>query len=395
MGPVGITKTIVLALCASSTLVACESDEPGAGDSGHDVTTSSDADATTPSETTTPDVTPDTVAPACLPFNVTGELVANDVPGAFTLGGTRDLGLGDGRPDALVFEFYTNATGTFDLGSSLNDNYASCDQCLRVVQDIDPSGAEDPRHFFQKAGTLVVDASSPPESGRLLVEVRDLVLQEVTIFADYHTEPVKGGACYEAGASLVYQTAACVPTCGERACGPDGCGGECGAGCGQGQRCLLDGSACTSDPACYPLSLRGGELDNLAAGVYRLDTTQKALGALAESDFLQLEFYARQTGTFDLAEAPNDDYATCKQCVRLVLDGKREFFQAEGELVLDATSDPLGDPEAVPPGGALSARVTDLRLIEVTYDEETFHTEPVPNGACIDLTVDAPFERTP
>ena len=39
----------------------------------------------------------------------------------------------------------------------------------------------------------------------------------------------------------------CTPSCGERACGPDGCGGTCGAECREGAAC--DGLVC-ADIAC-------------------------------------------------------------------------------------------------------------------------------------------------
>jgi len=381
-----------------SVAVACDSEDPiTRADADATTETSPDvAETTVATETTVVSETfqPDIAPPTCAPLSVSGLLVASDVPGAFTLGGGIDLGFGDARPDALVLEFYSNATGTFDLGTGDNRNYGTCDQCVRIVQDIDAQGAQ-PKHFFQKAGRILVDPTTPPEEGYLKVEIQDLELIEVTIFADYHSEPVRNGGCYAAATALVLETEACVPACGDRVCGPDGCGGTCGAGCTGSDKCLLDGSACAADPGCFHLTLRGGALDNLTAGVYRLDVTNQALGALAEADFLQLEFYSKATGSFDLSKAPNDDYATCRQCVRMVLDGKRELFQAGGTIVVSQSSDPLGDPDASPPGGALSATFAGLRLVEVRFDEETFHATPIPGGACIDLTVDAPVERTP
>lgn len=41
----------------------------------------------------------------------------------------------------------------------------------------------------------------------------------------------------------------CVPTCAEKECGPDGCGGVCGA-CGEGANC--EGGLCVALPSCVP-----------------------------------------------------------------------------------------------------------------------------------------------
>ncbi|MCC6621255.1 MAG: hypothetical protein IT385_08370 [Deltaproteobacteria bacterium] len=382
---------------ASSLVIACDSEDPVTG-SDSDAATLPDVAETSITETSiaetqvTETSAPDTTPVVCQPLTLSGKLKANAVPGTFTLGGGADLGFGDARPDALVLEFYTNETGLFDLAAGENKSYATCDQCVRIVQDIDAEGAQ-PKHFFQKAGKVLIDEATPPEEGYLNVELQDLELVEVKIFADYHTEPVAGGACYKAEAPIVLETEPCVPACGDNVCGPDGCGGTCGSGCADGERCLLDGSGCEANPGCFPLTLRGGRLDNLSAGYYRLDTTSAKLGAPAQEDFLQLEFYSRLTGAFALDEPPNDNYATCRQCVRMVLDSRREFFHAAGSLVVGTGSDPLGDPEAEPPGGALSVTLVGLRLIESVLDEETWQMIPVPNGACIDVTLERPLER--
>lgn len=51
------------------------------------------------------------------------------------------------------------------------------------------------------------------------------------------------------GESCESGSCVCVPDCGARACGPDGCGGECGAGCTGGQVCNAEGTACDA-PGC-------------------------------------------------------------------------------------------------------------------------------------------------
>lgn len=39
----------------------------------------------------------------------------------------------------------------------------------------------------------------------------------------------------------------CVPQCGGRVCGPDGCGGQCAPGCGEGEFCDQDAGVCVAE----------------------------------------------------------------------------------------------------------------------------------------------------
>jgi hypothetical protein len=85
------------------------------------------------------------------------------------------------------------------------------------------------------------------------------------------------------------------------------------------------------------------------------------------------------TGTFDLSAGGDDNYATCSRCVRVVdpsVSGKG-FFQQSGTLVVDATSDQLN--------GLASGTLTNITLIQVNIDPNTFVSTPVPNGACLHL----------
>ena len=323
----------------------------------------------------------ETHAGACRSFDFSSPLEGNGTPGVYQLGGNRDLGLGGPLPDAVIFELYGAQTGTFDLGSGGNENYQTCSQCLRFVQDIDATGATQAKNFFQKGGVLTVAEATPPAATSLRITLQDVEMIEVTIrAADFLTTPVSGGSCYARPGELVLETGACVSACGAHACGPDGCGGECGAGCAGGDRCRLDGTSCEASPTCVPLSLTG-TLENSAAGVYRLDVTSLGLSAVGQADFVQIELYQDATGTFDLASAVNRNYSTCKQCVRLVLDGRRELFQRQGQLVVGNASVPLGEPAL---DGFVDLRSSGIVLEEVVIDEE-FSSMALPGGACVEL----------
>jgi hypothetical protein len=92
---------------------------------------------------------------------------------------------------------------------------------------------------------------------------------------------------------------------------------------------------------------------------------------------MTLEFYSTEVGTIDLGAGGNLNYASCNQCVRLNRDAAGEspsrlFFQDQGTLELSVV--PGADP--------LPVVFTNLRLIEITLDSETFESIPVPNGEC-------------
>ena len=333
-------------------------------------------------EDTAPDSAPDTeVTPAtCAALTLAGELVPGEAFGTFKLGGDVDLGLGGPLPDAVVFEFASNATGAFDLGAGDNANYMTCAQCMRFVQDIDATGATTAKSFFQKSGTLTIDPTTPPEGTSIKLELTDLVMVEVVIRAsDLQSFPVADGACYESGAPIALETGVCVPACGDHTCGTDGCGGSCGE-CGEGLSCNLDGKTCEAISSCLPLALDGA-LDNLASGVYRIYVSDIGYGAFGRADFLQIEFYKDDVGVFDLGAGTNRNYATCNQCVRLVIDGGLELFQRSGQLGVGESSSPQGEPG----DGAVELDLNGIVLEEVVIDDD-FNSMAVPQGVCVEIT---------
>lgn len=97
-------------------------------------------------------------------------------------------------------------------------------------------------------------------------------------------------------------------------------------------------------------------------------------------DVLQFEFLGDTTGVVDLSLPPNENYGTCEDCVVVFQDsGPNEvtYFLTQGSIDID--------PASVPSNGDVSFTATNIRLVEVTIDDLTFESTPVPGGGCLDL----------
>ena len=107
-----------------------------------------------------------------------------------------DLGFGSSLPDLIYFEFYSAATGTFDLGSGANANYLSCAQCIHVLQDLDPQTSDPQKQLFQSGGSLTIDMNTVPGAADIGLTWSNLQLVEVTIDPNtFESTPVPGGVC--------------------------------------------------------------------------------------------------------------------------------------------------------------------------------------------------------
>jgi len=121
------------------------------------------------------------------------------------------------------------------------------------------------------------------------------------------------------------------------------------------------------------------EVDNFVTSdgaLHLVEITAPALGGEA-ADFLRLEFYAPDTGTFDLGSGNNANYSSCLQCVLAFVDEGSGplFFQAAGSLSVN------GDPT----NSVLDAELSDVTLMEVTIDPETYVSTLVPGGDCLHI----------
>ena len=115
--------------------------------------------------------------------------------------GSSNLGFGAFQPDVIRFEFYSYtqaapATGTFDLGSGVDANYQTCEQCIVVYQDF--TGGGTPKTLFQTGGSLTIDMNTVPGlNSELNLSWSNVSLAEVTIDpATFLSTPVPGGECY-------------------------------------------------------------------------------------------------------------------------------------------------------------------------------------------------------
>ncbi|MEZ4374809.1 MAG: hypothetical protein R3B07_28605 [Polyangiaceae bacterium] len=159
--------------------------------------------------------------------------------------------LGDSSlQDFLFYEFYSDATGTFDLMSAGdNDNYETCTQCLRMLEDVYSGGT--PTVFYQTSGTITVTGA--PSSGTPQFTMTNVTLSEVTVSpTTYHSTLVPGGACYTIN-SPTTSTAISTPP-------EDSCAGFCedlnGSfptnGCYCDVDCLGFGDCCSDYTAVCP-----------------------------------------------------------------------------------------------------------------------------------------------
>src|SRR5262249_54489316 len=81
-------------------------------------------------------------------------------------------------------------------------------------------------------------------------------------------------------------------------------------------------------------------------------------------------------GSFRLGADDEANYSTCKRCMLVYYADEQEvvyrFFFVSGTLDIDATSDPFH--------GFMHASVSDAVFVEVSIDEQTYVSTPLPAG---------------
>ncbi len=104
------------------------------------------------------------------------------------------------------------------------------------------------------------------------------------------------------------------------------------------------------------------------------------------NNLLMLEFYQfggpQQAGEYDLAVPPSDNYSTCDNCIRVLVDVRDEgpatqYFQVGGGLTL-TSPDAAGD-------GRSSGRLVDVTLVEVSVDGGSYFSSPLGSGRCVHI----------
>jgi hypothetical protein len=132
----------------------------------------------------------------CVPFSIDDLAPADFEPGLTTYETDATTAIGGELPDRFQLAFYSGATGLFDLASAgVNDNYQTCLQCLRVMEDLDAADFLQ-RWYFQVAGTIEIENVSNPMSGEVHATLEDVVLVEVGIDPKtWMSTPLEDGQC--------------------------------------------------------------------------------------------------------------------------------------------------------------------------------------------------------
>ncbi len=273
-------------------------------------------------------------------------------------------------------------SGTYNLGEGENTNYASCNECVLVYEDISESEAG--RIYFQESGKIVVDEAkekSLEAKGSLSVR-----LVEISMDENYNSTPVPNGRCL-----IVKETSfdtICHPDCEGKMCGDDGCGGICGEGCGPDSYCSEDQTECL-DYSCEKVSLDEITADELSSPQY-FSSYSPATGDPELEDIFTMLFFntSAEPGSYDLSGGLNHNFSTCEQCLIIQEDMDssegsvmKYYFQQKG--ILKVTHVKENDDNIIK--GESRGELSDVRLIEVEIDEMTGETTIVPGGECIEL----------
>ncbi len=110
---------------------------------------------------------------------------------------------------------------SYKLDEEKNRNLKTCSECVSLNTDIvmDDEGGITLRRFFQRSGTITVKETAMVEGHgqngeaimvfgpKSIVEIKDLVLEEVTVdTSDFNSTVVKGGDCYRIDGVISWDT---------------------------------------------------------------------------------------------------------------------------------------------------------------------------------------------
>jgi len=175
---------------------------------------------------------------------------------SFVFDSTLSPSLGDATlPDGSQIELYGpnlgtyTGSGTFDFSTGADNNYATCNECVLLFQDLDQNG-QPAKTFFQSSGTFDI-TSADTAGGFLHGTLSDVKFVEVTIDPNnnYTSTPVPGGACLHLTSASV-DSPATGWTCDPMLWGD----GSCDCGCGVQDIDCQDATAvsCATCAACGP-----------------------------------------------------------------------------------------------------------------------------------------------
>ena len=365
---------------------ASETDTGSSSDTDSSDTGSTDTGSETdPSDTGSSDpvITPD----GCTGFSIDSKIKFDD-RGIYVTKITDNL-LGDhSLQDQLTIMFPESiaAAGTYDLTTTSNKNYSTCTECVLVLEDVNTSGQVS-KEYFQTKGTLTIDDVDDTYGIKGTVSA---TLEEVTIDEEsYLSTPVPNGKCVEIESGIF--SGICVPNCTaedgtEKICGDNGCGEECGEGCGTELACSADQKSCVPFE-CEEVTLDQFKLEQkVVPSYYEYSSTLTPNIGEAAADAISFQVYygEKMNNVWDLA---GTKLHNCQLCLMIAEDqGKRFYFQQRGTI--DFSREPDKDSNFFNPTDASinNVAVKDLRLIEVTVDTFDKTATPVPGGKCLEIT---------
>lgn len=184
-------------------------------------------------------------------------------------------------------QYYAAPTvGTHKLGEGNNENYKTCTECLLYLSDVDENGMAQ-KLYFPKSGEMKID--SYDKDANSIKGSLSAKFLEVSIANDGTTTFKTDSKCLE----IQSGSFECVPQCGTRSCGSNGCGGLCGS-CGDDETCNAEGKCVTFDKMnCSTLSVPSDKIKlvepDSGAIFYRGIITEAADTSL--SDLLVMEFF--------------------------------------------------------------------------------------------------------
>lgn len=367
---------------------ASETDTGSSSDTDSTDTGNADTGSETdPSDTGSGDpvVTPE----GCTGFSIDSKIKFDD-RGIYVTKITDNL-LGDhSLQDQLTIMFPETIAeaGTYDLTTTSNKNYSTCTECVLVLEDVNSSGQVS-KEYFQTKGTLAIEEVDDTYGIKGTVSA---TLEEVTIADEeggFLSTPVPNGKCVEIESGIF--SGICVPNCKaedgtDKICGDNGCGEECGEGCGTELACSADQKSCVPFE-CEKVALNQFKIEQkIIPSYYEYSSTLAPNIGEAASDLFSFQVYygEKMNKVWDLA---GTKLHNCQLCLLIAEDqGKRFYFQQKGTV--DFSREPDKDSNFFNPadGSINNVAVKDLRLIEVTVDTFDKTATPVPGGKCLEIT---------
>ena len=308
--------------------------------------------------------------------------------------------------DELMMQFFGEdlTPDTYDLATPGNKNFSTCTECALVLEDVSSTDGKVSRYYFQTAGTLKIDEVDDEYGIKGTISAK---FEEVTIetVEDEDGEtlpvsmPVSGGKCVEIESGLFDNV--CVPNCKaedgtDKICGDDGCGHECGKGCGTDLACSADQKECVPFQ-CDKITLNQFTRTAMTRPSYYefQATITPNIGDSAQDIFsFQIYYGEKMNKVWDLAGTNLND---CQLCLMItediekdskgdVVNVGRSYFQQKGTV--DFSREPDKDSNFFNPtdGTMNNITVKDLRLIESKINTFDKIATPVPGGKCLEIT---------